>query len=189
MPSEPRQVPGHPGRRPLACEPRKRRIAVAHARRSVPRQLVLQLYRPPPGALLLAGALVLAGVAAGTKPAGAEGALAVGLPGDVGRQGLAVGWAVNHGTRAAAQAEALRRCRDAKEVPQATRDLCKVVETFDDACVALALDPDSGTPGRGWAVAETREAAETAAMEDCRQSSDEKRRAACRVALVRCDGR
>jgi uncharacterized protein DUF4189 len=138
--------------------------------------------------ILLAGALLLAGAAAGGGSAGAEGALAVGLPGDVGRQGLAVGWAVNHGTKAAAQAEALRRCREAREPPQATRELCKVVETFDDACVALALDPDAGTPGRGWAVAETREAAEAAAMEDCRRSSDEKRRAACRVTLVRCDG-
>ncbi len=139
--------------------------------------------------ILLAGALVLAGAAAGAGNAGAEGALAVGLPGDVAKQGLAVGWAVNHGTRADAEAEALRRCREAKEPPQATRDLCRVVETFDDACVALALDPDAGTPGRGWAVAETQAAAEAAALEDCRQGSDEKRRAACRVTLVRCDGR
>jgi hypothetical protein len=38
-------------------------------------------------------------------------------------------------------------------------------------------------------VAKTQDAAEAAAMEDCRQSSDEKRRAACRITLARCDGR
>ena len=137
--------------------------------------------------LLLAAALSVAASYAGR--ARAEAALAVGLPADVGREGLAIGWAVNHATREAAQAEALRRCREAKEPPQATRDLCRVVESFDDQCVAVALDPDAGTKGVGWAVGKTKDAAEAAAMEDCRQSAHEKRRAACRVTLARCDGR
>ena len=138
--------------------------------------------------LLLAAAVLLAGAASQTDGARAEAALAVGLPADVGRQGLAVGWAINHATREAARAEALRRCREAKESPQATRDLCRVVESFDDQCVAVALDPDAGSTGVGWAVAKTQDAAETAAMEDCRQSAHEKRRAACRITLARCDG-
>ena len=141
-----------------------------------------------PAGALLACALLLAGAAAGAGLARAEGALAVGLPADVARQGLAVGWAVNHASREAAQAEALGRCRAAKEPPPATRDLCRVVESFEDACLALALDPDAGSTGVGWAVAQSRDAAEAAAMEDCRQSSDETRRAACRVILARCDG-
>jgi hypothetical protein len=134
------------------------------------------------------GALLLAGAIEGAGRAGAEGALAVGLPGDAAKQGLAVGWAVNHARPEAAQAEALRLCREAREAPQATRDLCRVVESFDDRCVALAVDPDAGTPGLGWAVADTREAAEAEAMDDCRQTSHETRRAACRIALAGCDG-
>lgn len=138
---------------------------------------------------LLLAAVLFAGAASHADFARAEAALAVGLPADVGRQGLAVGWAVNHTTREAARAEALRRCREAREPPQATRDLCRVVESFGDRCVAVALDPDAGTTGVGWAVARTQDAAEAAAMEDCRQSAHEKRRAACRIALARCDGR
>jgi hypothetical protein len=53
----------------------------------------------------------------------------------------------------------------------------------------VALDPDAGTAGVGWAVAKSQDAADTAAMEDCRESTDEKRRAACRITLARCDGR
>ena len=139
--------------------------------------------------LLVGGALLLAGAASQAGRADAEAALAVGLPADVAKQGLAVGWAVNHASKQAAEAEALRRCREAKEPPQATRDLCRVVERFDDRCVAVALDPDPGTNGVGWAVAPSQDAAEAGAMEDCRRGTDEKRRAACRVILARCDGR
>jgi hypothetical protein len=138
---------------------------------------------------LLAGTLLLAAAMEGAGRAAAEGALAVGLPADVAKAGLAVGWAVNHASREAAQSEALRRCREAREPPQATRDLCRIVESFDDECVAVALDPDAGTTGVGWAVAKTKDAAEASALEDCRQDSDGKRRAACRIALARCDGR
>jgi hypothetical protein len=144
---------------------------------------------PRSNRLLLAAAVLLAGAASQTDGARAESALAVGLPADVARQGLAVGWAVNHATREAAQAEALRRCREAREPSQATRDLCRVVESFDDQCVAVALDPDAGTTGVGWAVAKSQDEAEAAAMEDCRQSAHEKRRATCRITLARCDGR
>jgi hypothetical protein len=138
--------------------------------------------------LLTAGAVLLAGAALQTGRVEAEAALAVGLPPDVAKQGLAVGWAINQANKEAAGAEALRRCREAKEPPQTTRDLCRVVESFGDQCVALAFDPDAGTTGVGWAVAKSRDAAETGAMEDCRQSAHEKRRAACRVILARCDG-
>lgn len=139
--------------------------------------------------LLLAAVVLFAGAASHAERARAEAALAVGLPADVGRQGLAVGWAVNHATRKAAQAEALRRCREAKEPPQATRDLCRIVESFDDQCVAVALDPEGGTSGIGWGVAGTQKAAEDAALDDCAESAGPKRRQSCRIALVRCDGR
>jgi hypothetical protein len=137
---------------------------------------------------LLAGTMLLAYAVGSAGGADAEAALAVGLPADVTKQGVAVGWAINHATGKAAQAEALRRCREAREPPQATRELCRIVESFKDACVAVALDPDAGTGGIGWAVEKAEGTAEAAAMEDCRHSAGEQRRAACRIALARCDG-
>lgn len=133
-------------------------------------------------------ALLLAG-AANPDRVSAEAALAVGLPADVAKQGVAVGWAVNHASKAAAEAEALRRCREAKEPSQATRVLCRIVESFEDRCLAVALDPEAGTSGIGWAVAGKQKAAEDAAMDDCAESAGQKRRASCRIALARCDGR
>lgn len=138
---------------------------------------------------LLAGALLLAAAAQQADQAGAEAALAVGFPDDVAKQGVAVGWAVNHDTKKAAEAEALRRCREAKKPPKATRNLCRIVESFDDECVAVALDPDAGTTGIGWAVAGKQDEAEDAAMDDCMSSAGKKRRNSCRIALARCDGR
>ena len=150
--------------------------------RKTPTRLATPDLRPA----LLAGALLLAGLA---DRAGAEAALAVGFPDDVAKQGLAVGWAINHASRKAAEAEALRRCRASKEPPQATRDLCRIVESFDDACVAVAADPEAGTTGIGWAVAKDQDTAREEAMEDCMEGSSEKRRKACRITLARCDGR
>jgi len=141
------------------------------------------------GAFVLAGALFLTGAALHAQRANAEAALAVGLPTDVAKQGLAFGWAVNHANKAAAEAEALRRCREFKDAPQAVRDLCRIVESFDDRCVAVALDPDAGTSGVGWAVADKQDAAEDAAMDDCMEGSGPKRRNSCRIAFARCDGR
>jgi hypothetical protein len=139
------------------------------------------------GTCVLAGALFLA--AHHAEKASAEAALAVGLPADVGKSGIAFGWALNQATKAAAEAQALERCREFKDAPQATRDLCRIVASFDDRCVAVALDPDAGTTGVGWAVADKQDAAEDAAMDDCMESSGPKRRNFCRIAFARCDGR
>jgi hypothetical protein len=132
---------------------------------------------------------MLAGAALQPGRAGADAALAVGLPADVAQKGLAVGWAVNHPTRKEAEAEALRRCREAKDAPQAARDLCRIVESFDDRCLAVAVDPEAGTSGVGWAVAASQKAAETAAMEDCAEGAGQKRRGSCRITFARCDGK
>jgi hypothetical protein len=121
-------------------------------------------------------------------PARAEAALAVGQPADAGKQGVALGWAVDYPSKAAAEAEALTRCRSFGEAPQATRDLCRIVESFRDVCLAVALDPDRGTTGVGWGVHKNRDWAEDAAMEKCTETSTPKRREACEVKLIRCDG-
>lgn len=140
------------------------------------------------GSVLFA-VVVLAGAVLGSDTGSADAALAVGLPTDVAKQGLAMGYALNYPTKETAQAEALKRCREFKDAPEATRSLCKIVENFRDRCVAVALDPDSGTTGLGWAVAKKQELAEEIAMEKCVDTAGRKRRDFCRITLTRCDKR
>ncbi|HWE21980.1 MAG TPA: DUF4189 domain-containing protein [Hyphomicrobiaceae bacterium] len=137
----------------------------------------------------LLAALLLAAAVHGTDWARADAALAVGRPADVAKQGLAVGWAVDYASTDAAEKEALARCRGFRDAPQATRDLCQVVQVFGNTCLAVALDPEPGTTGIGWGVHRNRDWAEDIAMEKCAETSAPKRRASCRVALIRCDGR
>ena len=131
--------------------------------------------------------IVLAGAVLRPGLGHADAALAVGLPADVAKQGIAMGYALNHATKEAAQAEALKRCREFRDAPQATRDICKIVENFRDRCVAIALDPDIGTTGLGWAVAKKQEMAEEIAMEKCVDTAGKKRRDFCRITFTRCD--
>ena len=81
--------------------------------------------------------------------------MAIGLPADVARDGVAFGWAVRL-SRAEADRVALEQCRTASGVPDSARSLCRVFESFAEACVAVALDPEDGTPGFGWAIAPTK---------------------------------
>ena len=133
-------------------------------------------------------ALVLVVVAAlSPDKSNADAALAVAQPPDVAKQGLAMGYAVNYSSKEAAQAEALKRCREFRDAPQSTRDLCKIVESFRDRCLAIALDPDAGTKGIGWAVAKKQDLAEERAMEACIEAAERKRREFCRITYTRCD--
>ncbi len=142
-----------------------------------------------PARLALIGAILLAGALLGIGGARADAALVVSHVGDVARQGLAMGWAVDYASKEAAEKEALARCRAFADAPQATRDACRVVESFRDRCLAVALDSEPGTTGVGWEVHKNRDWAEEGAMEKCAESSSPKRRTSCRVALIRCDGR
>jgi hypothetical protein len=119
----------------------------------------------------------------------AEGALAVGLPGDVAKQGLAIGYSLNYETTEKAQELALKRCREFQDAPQATRDLCRIVEKFSKRCLAVALDPQSGTTGIGWSTSKNQEVAEELALEKCVDTAGRKRREFCRVTLTTCDGK
>ncbi len=119
----------------------------------------------------------------------ADAALAVGVPPDVAKQGLAVGYALNYASKEAAQAEALKRCREFRDAPEATRSLCRIVENFRNRCVAIALDPGAGTTGLGWAVDRDQVVAEEIAMDRCIGTAGKGRRSFCRVTYTRCDGR
>ncbi len=121
-------------------------------------------------------------------PAVAEGALAIGLPSDVSKDGIALGWNTNSPTAAEARQRALAGCRDVKNSTEAARSLCKIVGTFHDQCVAGAEDPDAGTPGVGWAVSADKKTAEQQALAMCPTKSPPARRAACKVMTSGCDG-
>ncbi|HEX5957639.1 MAG TPA: DUF4189 domain-containing protein [Hyphomicrobiaceae bacterium] len=138
--------------------------------------------------MILAGTLALAAAVAGVAAARADAALAVGQPADVAKQGVAVGWAVDYLVGTEAEKEALARCRDLKDAVPAAREACRIVETFRDTCLVVALDPGRGTTGIGWAVHKNADWAEDAAIEKCESTSAPARRASCRVALTRCDG-
>ena len=133
-------------------------------------------------------AFVLIAVALLSGPAVAEGALAIGLPKDVTKDGIALGWHTNAPTAAEARQKALAGCRDVKNSTEAARSLCKIVGTFHDQCVAGAEDPDPGTPGVGWAVAADKKNAEQQAFAMCQAKSPPARRAACKVMTSGCDG-
>lgn len=146
-----------------------------------------------PGRCLLlafAAAVTLSAAAVvSPDPSAADAALAVGLPKDVAKQGLALGYALNYDSKENAQAEALKRCREFRDAPDATRSLCRIVENFRNRCVAVALDPEAGTTGVGWAVDREQVIAEELAMEKCINTSAKKRRESCRVTFTRCDKR
>ncbi len=143
--------------------------------------------RPRRKTVLAAALICCAGLLPGRSSA--DGALAVGLPADVAKQGLAMGYALNYATSEKAQELALKRCREFQDAPQATRDLCKIVEKFSKRCLAVALDPQFGTTGIGWSVSKNQEVAEDLAMEKCGETAGRKRREFCRVTLTSCDGR
>ena len=137
--------------------------------------------------LMLLVASSAAGVLLHSNRADADAALAIGLPGDVARHGVAIGYALNYDSKEAAQAEALKRCRNFQDAPQATRSLCKIVENFRERCIAIALDPEVGTTGIGWSVSKKQELAEEVAMDRCVETAGKKRREFCRITYTKCD--
>jgi hypothetical protein len=130
-------------------------------------------------------ACVVAAASGGT--AAAFGALAVGEPPNISKQGLATGNGYNYSTKEGAEARALKECLTFKGAPPATRGLCKVVITFEKQCFAIAMDPKAGTPGFGWSVMKEKAEAETSAMNQCRKTAGSARVKFCEVADSKCD--
>lgn len=119
----------------------------------------------------------------------AYGALAIGEPEDVAKDGLAMGWSADIGSQDAASAEALDWCKKGGEPrPKAeTRALCKVVLTFSHQCLGIAFDKEPKTPGRGWALGATKEAAATDAMAKCKETAGPGRAQFCEIVINNCD--
>jgi hypothetical protein len=132
-------------------------------------------------------ALILAAGMLSSMPAQAHGAIAMGKPANVSKDGLAMGTGYNYSTTEGAKLRALEECLSFAEAPLATRGLCKVVEVFNRQCYAISLDPKEGTPGVGWAIAARKADAEDTAVERCRQTAGADRAAFCVVSLSECD--
>lgn len=118
----------------------------------------------------------------------ADATIAIAEPRDVARDGFAIGVSYNYGTRAEADAEALHQCRTYEPVSLEVRQLCAVRGAFDDQCVSVAMDPEPGTYGWGWAIFPNQAGADEIAMRNCRNSSTPNRAGYCQVTMRYCDG-
>ena len=132
------------------------------------------------GAALLAMAMHLPG-------ASAEGALAFGTTGDLGKDGFAFGYANDWKTREKAMAEAMKQCYAQSNQAQRAAALCKVVATYRQECFALAFDPEVGKPGVGWALAPDEETAKQRAIAVCEITAGKDRMQFCKVSSFYCD--
>jgi hypothetical protein len=119
----------------------------------------------------------------------AEGAVALGQPADIAQDGVAIFTFVNARTSTEAKDRALAGCKNMDASPKA-KSLCKIAATFKNQCVAQALDPESGTPGFGWAMAPNSKAAREQALSNCRDTAGPTRQQACVVGResLWCDG-
>jgi hypothetical protein len=122
--------------------------------------------------------------------ANAAGALAIGLPSDVAKEGVAMFTHVGARTAEEAKAKALAGCKSIKGASDKSKALCKVVASFQNQCVAEALDPQNGTPGFGWALASSGAEAKKQAIANCRDTAGPARQDACIVDQegLWCDG-
>jgi len=119
-------------------------------------------------------------------PAAAHGALAICLPDDVAKKGVAIGYSYGYGRPEDAEVRAMQECRGFVDAPPETRELCKIVDRFSNECVVIALDPEPGTPGVGWAVG-GRTGATELALKRCVETAGEARKGNCKVVDVKCD--
>lgn len=138
------------------------------------------------GFVATAGCLVVSTVLF-SNSSEAKSAFAAGIPDDVAAQGVALGTGYNYSTREGAEERELQECRAQQDAPQSTRDLCKIVDHFDNRCIAISLDPKAGTPGFGWAVVDTEDASNDQSLAMCRQSAGSDRAPYCVVTLSECD--
>ena len=124
-------------------------------------------------------------VAAWSQGAAAEGAMAIGVTGNITKDGYAIGINVNSGSEAEARDAALKYCKS--HGSDVARAKCEIFATFRDQCAAEAEDPQPGTPGAGWAIAADKAAAEKMAMMNCLATAGD-RGSFCKVVTSVCDG-
>jgi|SoiMetStandDraft_2_1073263.scaffolds.fasta_scaffold570936_1 hypothetical protein len=99
--------------------------------------------------------------------AAADGALVVGVPPGGLRAGFAHGRTWNYDTSAEAIKRAFAICREEAQQQGFAPSQCKLVESFARKCAAVAMDMTNYWAG--WAVSPGRDAAEQAALANCRR--------------------
>jgi hypothetical protein len=119
----------------------------------------------------------------------AEGALAVGIARGGIAKGYATGFAINQPTVKAARSNAVEQCKRTKSSNADAKSGCEVVVTFHNKCVASAVDPQDGTPGAGWGLGSTQDAADGQALARCRAKAGAERAEFCEVTDRYCDGK
>jgi hypothetical protein len=125
-----------------------------------------------------------------SQPSGAAGAIAIGIPPGGIIKGFAGGHSLNAADMASAREGAVNGCHKSTGASDAAKKACSVVASFKDECYAIALDPKDGTPGAGWAIAETQAIADDEAVQQCRNTSTADRQKFCEVPSTNhgCDG-
>ncbi|HEV3416396.1 MAG TPA: DUF4189 domain-containing protein, partial [Pirellulales bacterium] len=106
------------------------------------------------------------------------------------KDGVAIFTHVNASSMESAKQKALAGCKAMQDASSTSRALCKIVATFENQCVAESIDPDSGTPGFGWAMARNSKVAREQALSNCRGTAGPTRQNACVVEAraLWCDG-
>jgi hypothetical protein len=121
-------------------------------------------------------------------PAGAEGAMAVGIARGGVAKGYATGFAVNQPAVKAARSSAVEQCRKTQNSNADAREHCEAIITFHNKCVASAVDPKSKTPGAGWGIGDSQKAADSQALARCQATAGSDREEFCKITDRYCDG-
>ena len=133
-------------------------------------------------AMLAVGLLIAAATSAA-----AEGALALGVPDDVAKEGFSYGTATDRSSGAEAREVALNGCRTNRDGSKQSQKLCAIYDTFIDKCVSVAMDPKAGTPGVGWAVSADSATSDQWALTMCRATAGAGRQGYCKVTTTNCE--
>ena len=132
--------------------------------------------------MLKSSILGLAATLAATGPAFAYGALAIGgNTAEAATKGIAVGYSHDYASQAEADQLAVKQCLAYTGAPAETVAKCKLVRSFSHAWLVVALDPAPSTPGFGWSIDADKATAERNAMDQCKASSPDDRKAYCEI--------
>jgi tetratricopeptide (TPR) repeat protein len=121
------------------------------------------------------------------RPAGAEGAIALGQTDSISTDGLAFGAHYNDFDPSRTAGQSVAECT-LSPASETARKVCKIIGTFHDRCFALAQDSRLNPHGVGLSLAETRKTADALAMDQCRKMTGAAGAKTCAVLRDGCDG-
>jgi len=120
--------------------------------------------------------------------ASAHGAFAIGGDTHDSEFGFAAGYAWDQPTEAQAEAHAMDKCKAyPSNAPDHTNKLCKIVANFQHQWLVIALDPDRGMTGFGWALDADLALAQSKALAACQASAPADRKSHCVVGAAQED--